>query len=51
MSSEADRDRLCWACLFALRTLHEATLEALLRARNYAALQLLDEHNSLLCER
>jgi hypothetical protein len=51
MSSEADRDRLRWAGLFALRTLHKATLEALLWARNYAALQLLDERNGLLHER
>jgi hypothetical protein len=51
MSSDADRDRLCWARLFALRTLHKATLEALLRTRNYATLQILDERNGLLRER
>lgn len=33
------------------RTVHEATLQDLLRARNYATLQLLKERNELLCER
>jgi hypothetical protein len=51
MSSEADLDRLRWARFFALRSIHEATLETLLRARNYAARQLLDERNRLLRER
>ena len=50
MSSEADADRLCWARRFSLQTIHEATLEALLCARNYAVLQLLREHNGLLTE-
>lgn len=51
MSSEANKDRLRWAQRFSLRTMHEATLEALLRAQNYAVLQLLSERNSLLRER
>jgi hypothetical protein len=51
MSSEADTDRLRWARIFALRTLHEATLSDLLGARNYAAKQLLRERNDLLRER
>jgi hypothetical protein len=50
MSSQADSNRQHWAHLFALRTVHEATLEILLRAGNYATLQLFDEHNGLLCE-
>ena len=49
--SEADTDRLSWSRLFALRSLHEATLQALLGARNYAVLQLLKERNDLLRER
>ena len=50
MSSEADKARLLWSKIFAIRTLHEATLQELLGARNYATMQLLDEHNDLLCE-
>ena len=50
MPSEADQDRLHWANIFALRTLHEATLPALLQARNYAVRQLLQERNDLLEE-
>jgi hypothetical protein len=34
-----------------VRIVHEATLQNLLQARNYAALQLLEERNSLLRER
>ena len=49
--SEADAHRLCWSQLFALRTLHEASLQILLGARNYAVLQLLRECNDLLRER
>ena len=49
--SEADTDRLRWTQIFALRTLHEATLQALIGARNYAVLQLLRERNDLLSER
>ena len=48
--SEADTKRLSWSLLFALRTLHEATLQSLLGARNYAVLQLLRERNNLLLE-
>jgi hypothetical protein len=51
MASEADIDRLHWAHIFALRTLHEATLSDLLGARNYAAKQILRERNNLLRER
>jgi hypothetical protein len=51
MASEADIDRLCWARIFALRTLHEASLSDLLGARNYAAKQILRERNKLLRER
>ena len=51
MSSEPDKDRLLWSQIFALRTLHEATLQELLGARNYATIQLLSERNSLLRER
>ena len=46
--SEANTDRLSWSRLFALHSLHEATLQALLDARNYAVLQLLKECNDLL---
>lgn len=49
--SEADTDRLRWSQLFALRITHEATLQTLLGARNYAVLQLLQERNNLLRER
>ena len=49
--SEANTHRLNWSRLLALRTLHEATLQALLGARNYAVLQLLKERNDLLLER
>ena len=48
--SEADTKRLSWSLLFALCTLHEATLQSLLGARNYAVLQLLRERNNLLLE-
>ena len=48
--SEADTDRLSWSRLFALCSLHEVTLQALLGARNYAVLQLLKERNDLLRE-
>ena len=34
-----------------LRTLHEATLQDLLRARNCATIQLLSERNKLIRER
>lgn len=51
MSTEADLDRLRWAQIFALRTLHEATLEQLLGARNYAVRQLLRERNDVLRDR
>lgn len=51
MTSEADIDRLRWAHIFALRTLHEATLSELLKARNSAAKQVLRERNNLLRER
>ena len=51
MSSEADKDRLLWSRILALQTLREATLQELLGARNYAALQLLSERNDLLRER
>lgn len=51
MSTEADLDRLRWAQIFALRTLHEATLEQLLGARNYAVRQLLRERNNVLRDR
>lgn len=50
MSSEADADRLHWAHRFALRSIHKATLESLLRARNHAVQQLLEECNDLLHE-
>ena len=33
-----------------LRLIHEASLQDLLQARNYAALQLLEERNTLLRE-
>ena len=51
MSSEADKDRLLWSEIFAIRTLHKATLQELLGTRNYAAMQLLSERNDLLRER
>jgi hypothetical protein len=34
-----------------LRLIHEANLQDLLRARNYATIQLLEERNTLLRER
>ena len=51
MPSEANKARLNWAQIYALRTLHEATLESLLGAQNYATLQPLSERNQLLRER
>jgi hypothetical protein len=51
MSSDTDKNRLHWTHVFATQTLHEVTLPTLLGARNYAAIQLLSEHNQLLCER
>jgi hypothetical protein len=50
MSSDTDNDRLRWAHIFTLHTLHEATLLDLLGAQNYAAKQLLRERNDLLRE-
>lgn len=47
MSSEANQARLCWAEIFALRTLHKATLLELLCTQNYAVRQLLHKYNDL----
>ena len=49
--SEADTDWLRWTQIFALRTLHKVTLQALIGARNYTVLQLLRECNDLLSKR
>jgi hypothetical protein len=50
MSSNAENPRLIWAEIFAIRNIHEATLQTLISTRNYATLQLLDERNKLLRE-
>ena len=51
MSSPKPRPKLDFRDNMTLRIIHEATLQDLLQARNYAAIQLLEERNALLRER
>ena len=52
MSSEPKKhSKINFSDVLTLRTIHEAGLQDLLRARNYAVLQLLAERNKLLRER
>ena len=50
MSSPEAQKKLDFRDYTTLRIVHEASLEDLLRARNYAALHLLNERNALLHE-
>ena len=51
MSSPENRPKLDFRDNTTLCLLHEANLQDLLQARNYATLQLLEERNALLRER
>lgn len=51
MPSEDNNPEVNMSTGLAIRTLHEATLQDLIRARNYDVLQLLGERNLVLRER
>ena len=49
-TSNRDSDFVPWEEVTELQLLHEATLQDLLKARNGAFRQVLEERNALLCE-